>query len=154
MRQVRPEVLNYQRSVLSHSLVSNSLWLPDPGIEPGSPALQVDSLPAELSGEPLPFYILGFVVLWLWFTWFLSLFPFQIQSKWPTQRSRTQVSHIAGGFFTISATREAPHWPHSWVIWMIGGYFSQILLCGTVVNIPVSQSNLQSPGFLVMWFCL
>ena len=26
--------------------------LPDPGIEPGSPALQVDSLPTELSGEP------------------------------------------------------------------------------------------------------
>ena len=26
--------------------------LPDPGIEPGSPALQVDSLPAELSGKP------------------------------------------------------------------------------------------------------
>ena len=25
--------------------------LPDPGIEPGSPALQVDSLPAELPGE-------------------------------------------------------------------------------------------------------
>ena len=26
--------------------------LPNPGIEPGSPALQVDSLPAELSGKP------------------------------------------------------------------------------------------------------
>ena len=26
--------------------------LPDPGIEPGSPALQVDSLPTELSGKP------------------------------------------------------------------------------------------------------
>ena len=26
---------------------------PDPGIEPGSPALQVDSLPAELPGKPL-----------------------------------------------------------------------------------------------------
>ena len=26
--------------------------LPDPGIEPGSPALQVDSLPSELSGKP------------------------------------------------------------------------------------------------------
>ena len=26
--------------------------LPDPGIEPGSPALQADSLPSELSGEP------------------------------------------------------------------------------------------------------
>ena len=25
--------------------------LPDPGIEPGSPALQADSLPAELSGK-------------------------------------------------------------------------------------------------------
>ena len=27
--------------------------LPFPGIEPGSPALQVDSLPTELSGKPL-----------------------------------------------------------------------------------------------------
>ena len=26
--------------------------LPDPGIEPGSPTLQVDSLPAELPGKP------------------------------------------------------------------------------------------------------
>ena len=26
--------------------------LPDPGIEPGSPALQTDSLPAELPGKP------------------------------------------------------------------------------------------------------
>ena len=26
--------------------------LPDPGIEPGSPALQADSLPAELQGMP------------------------------------------------------------------------------------------------------
>ena len=26
--------------------------LPDPGIEPGSPALQVDSLPADLPGKP------------------------------------------------------------------------------------------------------
>ena len=26
--------------------------LPDPGMEPGSPALQVDSLPTELSGKP------------------------------------------------------------------------------------------------------
>ena len=26
--------------------------LPDPGIKPGSPALQVDSLPVELPGKP------------------------------------------------------------------------------------------------------
>ena len=27
--------------------------LPNPGIEPGSPALQADSLPTELSGKPM-----------------------------------------------------------------------------------------------------
>ena len=27
--------------------------LPNPGIEPGSPALQADSLPAELPGKPI-----------------------------------------------------------------------------------------------------
>ena len=29
------------------------MHLPDPGIEPGSTALQADSLPTELSGEPI-----------------------------------------------------------------------------------------------------
>ena len=28
--------------------------LPDPGIEPRSPALQADALPSELSGKPIP----------------------------------------------------------------------------------------------------
>ena len=63
----------------SHSVMSNSLWphglynpwnspgqntgvsylslspgdFPDPGIEPGSPALQEYSLPTELSGKPM-----------------------------------------------------------------------------------------------------
>ena len=32
--------------------VSSPADLPDPGIEPGSPALQVDSLPTELPGKP------------------------------------------------------------------------------------------------------
>ena len=31
--------------------------LPDPGIEPGSPALQADSLPSEPSGKP-PYIVL------------------------------------------------------------------------------------------------
>ena len=31
--------------------------LPDPGIKPGSPALQADSLPAELQGNPYMAYI-------------------------------------------------------------------------------------------------
>ena len=37
--------------------------IPDPGIELGSPALRVDSLPTELTGKPiciiLLFYLLG-----------------------------------------------------------------------------------------------
>ena len=32
--------------------------LPDPGIEPGSPALQADSLPAEPPGKPITLIIL------------------------------------------------------------------------------------------------
>ena len=32
--------------------------LPDPGIEPRSPALQMDSLPSELPGKPQPLRIL------------------------------------------------------------------------------------------------
>ena len=33
-------------------LIPSPADVPDPGIEPGSPALQVDSLPTELSGKP------------------------------------------------------------------------------------------------------
>ena len=36
----------------SGSLTPSPVNLPDPGIEPGSPALQVDSLPTELIGNP------------------------------------------------------------------------------------------------------
>ena len=32
--------------------------LPDPGIEPRSPALQADSLPTELQGKPIQKYML------------------------------------------------------------------------------------------------
>ena len=31
----------------------------DPGIKPGSPALQVDSLPSEPPGKPYGFHIMG-----------------------------------------------------------------------------------------------
>ena len=37
--------------------------LPDPGIRPGSPALQVDSLPAELTGKPVMEILSFWVVL-------------------------------------------------------------------------------------------
>ena len=45
----------------------NSWWpfpfpgdLPDPGIEPGSPPLQADSLPSEPPGKPRVFYDITF----------------------------------------------------------------------------------------------
>ena len=39
--------------------IPSPLDLPNPGIEPGSSALQVDSLPTELSGKPLCFVLLS-----------------------------------------------------------------------------------------------
>ena len=46
--------LSHQRSprILEWVAIPSPADLPDPGIEPGSPALQADSLPTELSGEP------------------------------------------------------------------------------------------------------
>ena len=48
--------------------------LPDPGIKPRSPALQVDSLPAELPGKPPPilthFYIMEFYRLLKTVSWY------------------------------------------------------------------------------------
>ena len=58
---------------------------PNPGIEPRSPALQVDSLPSELPGKAKNTGV--------------GSLSFSRGSSQP--RDRTQVSCIAGGFFTI-----------------------------------------------------
>ena len=42
----------FQARVLEWIAISFSRDLPDPGIEPGSPALQADALPSELPGKP------------------------------------------------------------------------------------------------------
>ena len=42
-----------QARILEWHAISFSRGLPDPGTEPGSPALQVDSLLTELQGKPL-----------------------------------------------------------------------------------------------------
>ena len=65
--------------------------LPNPGIKTRSPTLQVDSLPAEPPGKPKNTGVVTY--------------PFSRESSWP--RNQTRVSCIAGGFFTIWATREA-----------------------------------------------
>ena len=64
-----------------------------------SPALQVDSLPAEHKGSPR-------ILEWV-------AYPFSRGSSQP--RDWTQVSHIAGEFFTSWATEEA----HGYEIWTI-----------------------------------
>ena len=65
--------------------------LPNPGIEPRSPALQVDSLPSEPLGKSKNTGV--------------SIHPFSRRSS--QLRNQTRVSCIAGRFFTNWATREA-----------------------------------------------
>ena len=65
--------------------------LPSPRIEPGSPALQVDSYQLSYKGSP------G-ILEW-------AAYPFSSGSS--RSRNWTRVSCIAGGFFTIWATRKA-----------------------------------------------
>ena len=40
--------------------------LPDPGIKPGSPTLQMDSLPSEPPGKPISLVILAYNFHFLW----------------------------------------------------------------------------------------
>ena len=48
-----------QARILESVAYHFSRELPDPGIEPGSPALQADSLPTELSGKPKSLHAFG-----------------------------------------------------------------------------------------------
>ena len=65
--------------------------LPNPGIGPRSPTLKADSLPAEPQGSPR-------ILEWV-------AYPFSSGSS--QRRDQTQVSLIAGRFFTNWAIREA-----------------------------------------------
>ena len=74
--------------------------LPNPGVKPRSPTLQVDSLPAEPQGKPKNTGV-GSLFLLQWIA-----YSFSTGSSCP--RNWTRVSWIAGGFFTNWASREAP----------------------------------------------
>ena len=97
--------------------------LPDPGIEPESPALQVYCLPLRPLGVvlcvsrsvvyyslwphglySLPGFSLHGIFLVRILEW-VAIF-FSRGSSWPRDRSR--VSFIASGLFTVWATRESP----------------------------------------------
>ena len=71
--------------------------LPNPGIKPRSPALQADSLLSEPPGKPKNTGVGS-----------LSLIPSSRGPLIPHAQNQTRVSCITGGFFTSSATRDAP----------------------------------------------
>ena len=50
-----------QVRILEWAVISFSRGIPNPGIKPGSPALQADSLPTEPPGNQLPVNILGMI---------------------------------------------------------------------------------------------
>ena len=45
--------------ILEWALIPFSRYLPDPGLDPGSPALQADSLPSELPNTSMEAWLLG-----------------------------------------------------------------------------------------------
>ena len=78
------------------------LWnLPNPGIEPRSPTLWVDSLPSDPPGKPKNSGVVAY--------------PFSRGSSRP--RNRTRVFFIAGRFFT------------SWATWAFGKCLGNIQGC-------------------------
>ena len=100
--------------------------LPDPGIKPGSPALQADSLPSE--GKPQALQVLSrfsrvqlFATLWTIACQALHVMGFSRQEYWsglpcpspgdlpdPGIKFASLTSpSLAGGFFTTSATWKA-----------------------------------------------
>ena len=85
------------------------------GMEPRSPALQADSLPAEPQGKPR-------ILEWV-------AYPFFSRSSWP--RNRTRVPCIAGGFFTNWAIGES----HVGIVLCnlipCIDHFSRVRLCAT-----------------------
>ena len=88
-----------------------------PGIKPKSPALQVDSLPADPQGKPKIAY------------------PISSGPSWP--KNRTRISCIAGGFFTNWAFREASY------LQRLFGQFTFTSSRGSDVDISSEGSALQ-----------
>ena len=87
-----------------HSLFQGDL--PNPGIKPGSPALQADSVLSESLGLPHGKWIL-YCLSHQGSPWILEwvAYPSSRESSWP--RNWTGVSCVASRFFTSCATRKA-----------------------------------------------
>ena len=120
-----PYHLSYQGSpgILELGAYSFSMGLPDPEIEPGSPALQTDSLLAELPRKPI--YVFShfshvslfatlmdhkppdFPVHGILQARILKWIAISFSRGYPSPKDQAGVSCIAGRFFTHWAMREA-----------------------------------------------
>ena len=69
---------------------------PNPGIEPWAPALQVDSLPTELSGKPYHIHINDKVLTEL--TLLFYLFKVHLHRKLPAQKDPPVLTFASDGF--------------------------------------------------------
>ena len=82
--------------------------LPNPGLELGSPALQVDSLPTELPGKPpSEVEITQSCPALCDQARILEWVAFPLSGGSPQPRDWIQISRMAGGFFTSRAIRGA-----------------------------------------------
>ena len=74
-------------------------YLPYPGMEPGSPALRVDSLPAELPGKPIQWIRVSLTIKFICIQYlFHSIHFYQMLLPTPPPTSKNGCQSIQGGF--------------------------------------------------------
>ena len=108
--------------------------LPNPGVEPRSPTLQVDSLPAESQEKPKN----------------TGVGSLSLGSSRP--RNWTRVTCIAGGFFTNWAIREAVQYIKT-LVFIHPIYTSlHLLIPNSHSSLPIHPQQLQICS-LCLWLC-
>ena len=86
--------------------------LPDPGIEPGSPALQADSLPAELTGKPRFIHSSVYIL-------YIAVYicqSFSSSHSWAflnSVSSSSELSNVRGALWGLLNFQ--PSWTEEWV---------------------------------------
>ena len=109
--------------------------LPDPGIEPGSPALQVDSLLTELWGNCYLQCCASFCYTMKWISWIYTNIPSLLTSHHPTPPLWVITEHAAG--LAVLHSR-----------FSLAVYFTYGTVC---TSVPTSQFI--SPCFPLPWLC-
>ena len=85
--------------------------LPNPGIEPRFPALQVDSLPVEPSVKPIFKVFVEFMIVLLLFHILFFYWPWGMWELSSLTRDQTHTPCIGKQNLNHWTTREVPQWP-------------------------------------------